>query len=162
MSSLNQAHLIGHLGKDPKVANLPRGGKVTTFSLATSERWKDWATGEKRERTEWHNIVIFNEARDPIAERVLKKGARCFIEGQIRTREYTDQTGVDRYTTEIVLSPDDGKIVLLEHAPHEESADGTTRSPTSATPCAAPCASPRRAIWSCITAVMRRLTPPRF
>ena len=135
MSSLNQAYLIGHLGKDPKVANLPSGGKVTTFSLATSESWKDKATGEKRERTEWHNVVIFNEALGGIAERYLKKGARCFVEGQIRTRKYTDQTGADRYTTEIVLSAYGGKIVLLDRAdraPPDEAAYGTTRAAPAA------------------------------
>lgn len=139
--SLNQAHLIGHLGKDPKTANLPSGGKVVTFSLATSESWKDKNTGEKRERTEWHNIVIFNENLGKIAEKFLKKGSRCFVEGQIRTRKYTDQSGSDRYTTEIVLSAYDGKIDLLDRAdrpPPDESAYGTTKNARAAEPAAGP------------------------
>ncbi len=138
MASLNRATLIGHLGKDPKVSTLNSGGKVVSFSLATSESWKDKTTGERRERTQWHNVVIFNEGLGGVAEKFLRKGSRCFVEGQIETRKYTDQSGAERYTTEIVLRPYQGALTLLDKAergPSRPDDYGTTktRAPAAAT-----------------------------
>lgn len=113
MAALNKATLIGNLGKDPKVTVANNGNRIVTFSLATTEKWKDKATGEARERTQWHQIVIFNENIGRIAETYLKKGSQAYLEGAIETRKYTDQTGGDRYVTEIVLRNFEGKLVLL-------------------------------------------------
>ena len=130
MASLNRAILIGHLGKDPKATALPSGGKVVSFSLATSESWKDKQTGERRERTQWHNVVIFNEGLGKIAETYLRKGAQVYLEGQIETRKYTDTSGAERYTTEIVLRAYQGELKLLdkrEGAPPSPDDYGQTR-----------------------------------
>ena len=99
--SLNKVLLIGRLGKDPELREFPSGGKVCNFSLATSETWKDSNTGERQERTSWHNIAIFNERLAEIAEQYLRKGSQVYIEGQLETRKWQDQAGNDRYTTEI-------------------------------------------------------------
>ena len=131
MASLNRAMLIGHLGKDPKIATLNSGSKVASFSVATSEHWKDKTTGERRERTQWHNVVIFNEALVRVAESYLKKGAQVYLEGAIETRKYADQTGAERYVTEIVLRPFAGEIKLIDKtdrpSPSPDSY-GTTRT----------------------------------
>ncbi len=113
MSSLNKVSLIGRLGKDPEVKSFQNGGKVCNFSLATSERWKDKSSGEMKERTEWHNIAIMSDGLVGVAERYLRKGSQCYVEGQLRTRKWQDKSGNDRYTTEIVLSSFDAKLVLL-------------------------------------------------
>ena len=114
--SLNKVMLIGNLGKDPEVRSFANGGKVCSFSIATSENWKDKNTGEKREKTEWHNISIFNENLVRIAEQYLKKGSKVYIEGPLQTRKWQDQSGADRYTTEIVLQNYNGTLVLLDRA----------------------------------------------
>lgn len=101
--SMNRATLLGHLGADPEIRRTQDGRPIATFSLATSEQWKDRNTGEKREATEWHRIVVFNEALTSVVEKYLKKGAQVLIEGQIKTRKWQDQQGQDRYSTEIVL-----------------------------------------------------------
>ena len=103
--SVNKVILLGNLGRDPEVRNFPNGGKVANFSIATSENWKDRNTGERRERTEWHNVSITNEALVRVAEQYLKKGSKVYVEGQLETRKWQDQTGNDRYTTEVVLRP---------------------------------------------------------
>jgi single-strand DNA-binding protein len=113
MSGLNKVILIGHLGRDPEVRRTQAGGSVVTFSIATSDAWRDKATGERKERTEWHNIVIFNENLGKIAEDYLKKGAQCYVEGKLRTRTYTDRDSVERKTTEVVLEQFGGALVLL-------------------------------------------------
>ena len=100
--SLNKVLLIGRLGNDPEIREFPNGGKVCNFSLATSESWKDNNTGERQERTSWHNIAIFNERLAEIAEQYLKKGSQIYVEGRIQTRKWQDRDGNDRYTTEIV------------------------------------------------------------
>ena len=100
--SVNKVILLGNLGRDPEVRNFPNGGKVANFSIATSETWKDRNTGERRERTEWHNISITNEALVRIAEQYLKKGSKVYVEGQLETRKWQDQAGNDRYTTEVL------------------------------------------------------------
>ena len=100
--SVNKVIILGNLGNDPEVRNLPNGGKVVTLSVATSESWRDKNSGEKRERTEWHKVVIFNDALAGVAESYLRKGGKVYIEGQLQTRKWQDQSGADRYSTEIV------------------------------------------------------------
>jgi len=113
MSSINKAILIGNVGKDPEVANLGAGGRVVKFSLATSETWKDKTSGERKEKTEWHNVVIWNEGLGDVAEKYLRKGSKVYIEGAIQTRKWQDSSGQDRYSTEIVLQRFNGALVLL-------------------------------------------------
>jgi single-strand DNA-binding protein len=112
--SVNKVILIGRLGRDPEGRSLQTGGRVVTFSLATDESWRDKATGERKQRTEWHNIVVFNEGLGKIAEQYLKKGARCYLEGTMCTREYTDKDGNQRKATEVVLKAFRGELTLLE------------------------------------------------
>ena len=112
--SVNKVILLGNLGRDPEVRNFPNGGKVANFSIATSETWKDRNTGERRERTEWHNISITNEALVRVAEQYLKKGSKVYVEGQLETRKWQDQAGNDRYTTEVVLRPYRGELTMLD------------------------------------------------
>ncbi len=112
MSSLNQATLIGNVGNDPEIRNLPNGGKVANFSLATSEKWKDKNTGETKERTEWHRIVVWNEGLIGVIERYVEKGHKLMVQGQIQTEKY-EKDGQDRYATKIVLTGFDAKLVML-------------------------------------------------
>jgi single-strand DNA-binding protein len=112
--SVNKVILIGNLGKDPEVRSLQNGGKVCNLSIATSENWKDKGSGERKERTEWHRVVIFNENLTMVAERYLKKGSKVYIEGQIETRKWTDQSGAEKYSTEIVLRQFRGELTLLD------------------------------------------------
>jgi single-strand DNA-binding protein len=112
--SVNKVILIGNLGKDPEVRSLQNGGKVCNLSIATSESWKDKGSGERKERTEWHRVVIFNENLTMVAERYLKKGSKVYIEGQIETRKWTDQSGAEKYSTEIVLRQFRGELTLLD------------------------------------------------
>jgi single-strand DNA-binding protein len=113
MSGLNKVQLIGRLGADPESRSLNNGGKVVNFRLATSETWKD-RDGNRQERTEWHNVVIFNEGLAKVAESYLRKGSQCFVEGQLQTRKWQDQSGSDRYSTEIVLQKFRGELLLLD------------------------------------------------
>lgn len=112
---MNRATLIGRLGRDPESRTTQGGSKVVSFSLATSERWKDKNSGEMKERTEWHNIVIWNENISRIVESYCKKGSQILLEGQIQTREYTDKDGNQRRTTEIVLQGFNGLVKLLDN-----------------------------------------------
>jgi single-strand DNA-binding protein len=112
--SVNKVILIGNLGRDPEVRRTANGDPVVTFSLATTESWRDKATGERRERTEWHNVVIFNENLGKVAEQYCKKGAKIYIEGQLQTREFTDKEGAQRKTTEVVLQRFRGELTLLD------------------------------------------------
>ncbi|MBW8309594.1 MAG: single-stranded DNA-binding protein [Candidatus Paracaedibacteraceae bacterium] len=112
--SVNKVTLIGRLGKDPEVRNSPDGSKIVTMSIATSETWKDRASGERKERTEWHRVVIFNEKLGEIAERYLKKGGQVYVEGALHTRKWTDQQGIEKYTTEIVIQRYRGELTLLD------------------------------------------------
>ena len=114
--SVNKVILVGNLGKDPEVRSFQNGGKVCNFSLATSENWKDKNSGERREKTEWHNVAIFNENLVRIAEQYLKKGSKVYIEGALQTRKWQDQSGADKYTTEVVLQNFNGTLVLLDRA----------------------------------------------
>jgi single-strand DNA-binding protein len=112
--SVNKVIIIGNLGQDPEVRNFPSGGKVCNFSVATSENWKDRNTGERRERTEWHRISITSEPLVRIAEQYLRKGAKVYLEGQLETRKWQDQSGQDRYTTEVVLRPYGSTMTMLD------------------------------------------------
>jgi len=112
--SVNKVILIGNLGKDPEVRSMQSGGKVCNLSVATSESWKDKMSGERKDRTEWHRVVIFNENLISVAERFLKKGSKVYLEGQIETRKWTDQSGAEKYSTEVVLRPFRGELTLLD------------------------------------------------
>ena len=112
--SVNKVILIGNLGRDPEVRRMGSGDAVVTFSLATTKSWRDKATGERRDRTEWHNIVIFNENLGKVAEQYCKKGSKIYLEGQLQTREYTDKDGNQRKTTEVVLQRFRGELTLLD------------------------------------------------
>jgi single-strand DNA-binding protein len=111
--SVNKVILIGNLGRDPEVRSFQNGGKVVNLRIATSETWRDRNTGERKERTEWHSVAIFNEALGKIAEQYLKKGSTVYIEGALETRKWQDQSGQDKYTTEVVLRPYNGNLTLL-------------------------------------------------
>ncbi len=115
--SVNKVILIGNLGRDPEVRTFQNGGKVCNLRIATSESWKDRNTGEKRERTEWHSVAIFNDGLVRVAEQYLKKGATVYIEGKLQTRKWQDQSGNDRYSTEVVLQGFDAKLVMLGRKP---------------------------------------------
>jgi single-strand DNA-binding protein len=112
--SVNKVILVGNVGRDPEVRRLNSGEPVASFSVATSETWRDKASGERRERTEWHNVVIFNENLAKIAEQYLKKGSKVYLEGQLQTRKYTDKNGQERQTTEVVLQRYRGELTLLD------------------------------------------------
>jgi single-strand DNA-binding protein len=112
--SVNKVILVGNLGRDPEIRSFQNGGRVASFSVATSERWKDRQSGERRERTEWHRISVLNEALVGVCERYLRKGAKVYIEGQLETRKWQDQSGQERYTTEVVLRPYRGELTMLD------------------------------------------------
>jgi single-strand DNA-binding protein len=112
--SVNKVILIGNLGRDPEVRTFQNGGKVCNLRVATSEQWKDRNTGERRERTEWHSVAIFSEPLARIAEQYLRKGSKVYLEGQLETRKWQDQSGQDRYSTEVVLRPYKGELTLLD------------------------------------------------
>jgi single-strand DNA-binding protein len=112
--SVNKVILIGNLGRDPEVRSFQNGGKVVNLRIATSENWRDKASGERKERTEWHSVAIFSEPLAKIAEQYLKKGSKVYIEGQLETRKWQDQSGADRYSTEVVLRPFSGNLTLLD------------------------------------------------
>lgn len=114
MASLNKATLIGNLGADPEIRRTQDGRPIANFSLATSESWRDKNTGEKREVTEWHRVVVFTEGLCKVIEQYLKKGSKVYIEGQIKTRKWQDQSGQDRYSTEIVLQGYNASLVMLD------------------------------------------------
>ena len=112
--SVNKVILVGNLGRDPEVRTFQNGGKVCNLRVATSENWKDRNTGERRERTEWHSVAIFSEPLARIAEQYLRKGSKVYLEGQLETRKWQDQSGQDRYSTEVVLRPYRGELTLLD------------------------------------------------
>lgn len=112
--SVNKVILVGNLGRDPEVRTFQNGGKVCNLRVATSETWKDRNTGERRERTEWHSVAIFSEPLARIAEQYLRKGSKVYLEGQLETRKWQDQSGQDRYSTEVVLRPYKGELTLLD------------------------------------------------
>jgi single-strand DNA-binding protein len=120
--SVNKVILVGNLGKDPESRSFQNGGKVVNFTLATSETWNDRASGERKEKTEWHNIVVRNEKLGEIAERYLKKGAKVYVEGSIQTRKY-EQNGQEKYITEVVIGPFRGELTMLSGRGEESGAD---------------------------------------
>ena len=119
--SINKVILVGNVGQDPQIRTMQNGQKVASFSLATSDRWRDRQTGEQKEQTEWHRVVIFNSNLVEVAERMLQKGTKLYIEGSLRTRKWQNQQGVDVYTTEVVLNQFAGQMVILSGA---KSLDG--------------------------------------
>jgi len=112
--SVNKVILVGNLGRDPEVRTFQNGGKVCNLRIATSETWKDRSSGERKERTEWHSVAIFSEPLAKIAEQYLRKGSKVYLEGQLETRKWQDQSGADRYSTEVVLRPYKGELTLLD------------------------------------------------
>ena len=124
MAGLNKVDLIGHVGADPEIVNFQSGGKVANFTIATSETWKDKATGEKKERTEWHRISVFSEGLIKVVENYIKKGTKLYLQGMLQTRKWQDQSGQDRYTTEIVLKGYNSNLLLLDKKP-----EGSGRPP---------------------------------
>ena len=122
--SVNKVILVGNLGADPEVRTFPNGGKVCNLRVATSETWKDKTTGDKKERTEWHMVAIFSEPLARVAEQYLRKGSKVYLEGQIETRKWQDQSGADRYSTEVVLRPYNSTLVMLDGASGGQSNAG--------------------------------------
>ena len=122
--SVNKVILVGNVGQDPEVRQFQNGGQVCSFSLATSENWKDKNTGERREKTEWHRIAIFNEGLVRVVQSYVKKGSKLYIEGQLETRKWQDQNGVDKYTTEVVLRGYGGNLTMLDGRNDGASAGG--------------------------------------
>lgn len=112
--SINKVIIVGNLGKDPESRTFSNGGKVVNFSVATSETWKDKTSGERKEKTEWHNVSIFNEGLAGVAEKYLKKGSKVYIEGALQTRKWQDQSGQDRYSTEVILQGFSSVLVMLD------------------------------------------------
>lgn len=127
--SVNKVILVGNLGKDPEIRTFQNGGRVANLTVATSENWKDKTTGERKERTEWHRVVIMNENLVGVAERYLKKGAKVYLEGQLETRKWQDQSGGDRYSTEVVLRPYRGELTMLDGAQGRGGPTMDTASP---------------------------------
>lgn len=130
--SINKVILVGNIGQDPQTRTMQNGQKVVSFSLATSDRWRDRQTGEQKEQTEWHRIVIFNPNLVEVAERMLQKGTKLYLEGALRTRKWQNQQGIDSYTTEVVLNQFSGTMVILSGAKTADSMGG------GATPAPAP------------------------
>ena len=148
--SVNKVTLIGNLGKDPEVRTTQDGQKIVNLTLATSESWTDRSSGERKERTEWHRVVIFNDRIGDVAERFLRKGRKVFVEGALQTRKWTDQSGQERYTTEVVIQRFRGELVLLDSQRGEdggmsEGGGGGYRERSSASPRAAVTAGAPRA-----------------
>ncbi len=139
--SINKVILVGNVGQDPQVRTMNSGQKVVSFSLATSERWRDRQTGEQKEQTEWHRVVIFNPNLVEVAERMLQKGTKLYLEGTLKTRKWQNQQGIDVYTTEVVLNPFAGQMVILGGS--KSMSDGTSGGEYGA---AAPAAAPREEI----------------
>jgi single-strand DNA-binding protein len=138
--SVNKVIIVGNLGSDPEVRNLPSGGKVVNLSVATSESWRDKNTGEKREKSEWHRVVIFSEGLAKVAEQYLKKGSKVYLEGQLQTRKWTDQSGAEKYSTEIVLQGFNAAMVLLDHngrneqQPHQQTSSAPQQTKAATNP----------------------------
>jgi len=145
--SVNKVILIGNLGKDPEVRTTQDGQKIVNLTLATSENWTDRNSGERKERTEWHRVVIFNDRIGEVAERFLRKGRKVFVEGALQTRKWTDQSGQERYTTEVVIQRFRGELVLLDSQRGEDGGmgegGGGYRERASAQPRAGTAGAPR-------------------
>lgn len=116
MASVNKVILVGNIGADPEIKSFQNGGKICNLRLATGEKWKDKQTGEQKERTEWHSVTLNSDGLVGVAERFLRKGSKVYLEGKLQTRKWQDQSGDDRYTTEVIVSAFDGKLVMLDGA----------------------------------------------
>ncbi len=123
MSGVNKVILVGNLGSDPEIRHTQSGKSIVNLRLATSESWRDKATGERKERTEWHRVVIFSEGLAKVAEQYLRKGSKVYVEGQIQTRKWTDQSGSERYATEIILQGFNSALVMLDGPTKKEAID---------------------------------------
>ena len=135
--SVNKVMLIGNLGRDPEIKTMQNGGKICNLSVATSESWNDKASGERKEKTEWHRVVVFNENIVKVCENYLKKGAKVFVEGQLETRKWTDQSGAEKYSTEVVLRPYRGELTMLDNKGSSGSSFGNDNAGASQQPQAA-------------------------
>jgi single-strand DNA-binding protein len=129
--SLNKAIVIGNLGKDPEIRSFQNGGRAASFSVATSESWKDKETGERKERTEWHRVSVVNDGLVTVVEKYLRKGSKVYVEGRMETRKWTDRDGIERYTTEVVLRPFSGELVMLEGRKDEAEASAVPDEETA-------------------------------
>ncbi len=127
--SINKVILVGNIGQEPQVRTMQSGQKVVSFSLATSDRWRDRQTGEQKEQTEWHRVVIFTPSLVDVAERMLQKGTKLYIEGSLRTRKWQNQQGADTFTTELVLNPYSGQMVILSGAKTMDGGMENTSAP---------------------------------
>jgi single-strand DNA-binding protein len=141
--SVNKVILVGNLGKDPEIRRTQDGRPIANLSVATSESWRDKATGERKEKTEWHRVVIFNEGLCKVAEQYLKKGAKVYLEGQLQTRKWTDQSGVEKYSTEVVLQGFNSNLTMLDgrsggaggsFGPDDQGGDFGVSGPSSTAP----------------------------
>jgi single-strand DNA-binding protein len=132
--SVNKVILVGNLGKDPDIRRTTAGDPIVNLSVATSENWRDKQTGERREKTEWHRVVIFNENLAKVAENYLRKGAKVYLEGQLQTRKYNDKDGVEKYSTEVVLSRFRGELVMLDSRGDREGAPARNGGTTHEAP----------------------------
>lgn len=130
MSSVNKVILVGNLGRDPEVRHTQDGKPIVNLSIATSETWRDRSSGERKEKTEWHRVVIFNEALAKVAEQYLKKGSTVYLEGQLQTRKWTDKDGAEKYSTEIVLQQYRGELTMLGGKPSGGGADAQAMADT--------------------------------
>jgi single-strand DNA-binding protein len=128
--SLNKVTLIGNLGRDPEIRAMQSGDRVCNLAVATSERWKDKQTSEQREKTEWHRVVVFDQQIVDICERYLKKGRKVYIEGQLQTRKWTDQAGVEKYSTEVVLQRFRGQLIMLDGGRDSAGEYGSPEAPS--------------------------------
>jgi single-strand DNA-binding protein len=146
--SVNKVILVGNLGKDPEIRSTQDGSKIVNLTLATSETWNDRASGERKEKTEWHRVVIFNDRTADVAEKYLKKGAKIYVEGSLQTRKWTDQQGQERYTTEIVIGRFNGQLTMLDgrsgggEGGGYEAPGGSSFTPRERAPAAAGSARP--------------------
>jgi single-strand DNA-binding protein len=135
MSSVNKCIIVGNLGKDPEIRNTSSGEKIANFNVATSESWKDKSSGERKEKTEWHRVCIFNDKLAEVAEKYLKKGSKVYVEGQLQTRKWTDKDGQEKFVTEIVLSRFKGELTILDGAAKSDApASAPSAKPASAAP----------------------------
>ena len=132
--SINKVILVGNIGQEPQVRTMQSGQKVVSFSLATSDRWRDRATGEQKEQTEWHRVVIFNPNLVEVAERMLQKGTKLYLEGSLRTRKWQNQQGIDTYTTEVVLNQFAGTMVILSGAKSMDAMSASASAPAAPAP----------------------------
>ena len=142
--SVNKVILIGNLGKDPEVRSMQDGSKIVNFSLATSETWNDKASGERKEKTEWHRIVVFNDRIGDVVEKYVRKGSKVYVEGALQTRKWTDQAGVEKYSTEIVIGRFNGVLTMLDGRQGSDGAEsgGGGYQPRAAAPSRMPARAP--------------------